>query len=126
MAAIVIFAKQVWPIGERQVEAIIGSGISGARILFDRTSVAPGPEEREAMRLDLWLSDDNGATWTYALGAGFPDGGDTSKMCGMQAPRAYTDFVGDPPMPVTKFANRARIKFSTAKAMNVAVTLELF
>lgn len=114
MAASTLFAKQVWIAGEREVNTSIPRNTVEAEILFDRSSLV-GAESPDAMFLDVWLSFDNGATWSYAGGAGFPDGVRSGK-CGMRLAL---------PQPQNN-QRRVRVVFRTGRTVNVAVTLELF
>jgi hypothetical protein len=114
VAASTLWTKQVWVPGERQQDVSIPRNITAAEILFERSSLV-GDQIPDAMFLDIWLSFDNGATWKYAGGAGYPDGSLTGK-CGMRV------VLPDP----TNRNRKARVIFKTGRSMNVAVTLETF
>lgn len=114
MAASTIFAKQVWIPGSREVNVSIPRNTIEAEILFDRSSLT-GAEQPDAMFLDVWLSFDNGSTWAYAAGAGFPDGVMAGK-CGLRLA------LPDP----SSNRRRARVTLRTERSVNVAVTLETF
>lgn len=114
MAASTLWAKQVWIAGSRQAEVPIPRNAIAAEILFDRSSLT-GTQLPDAMWLDAWISQNNGTTWTYVGGAGFPDGSYAGK-CGMRV---------DIPNPNSN-TRKAKVEFRTGRSVNVAVTVETF
>lgn len=117
---ITAFAKQNWTKGERFWEGSVPLTVEAVRIAIDRTSLT-GPQVPDAVKLDVWLSQDGGATWEYLGGVGAPSGevvidGVTRTESGMQR---LVPGAGNP-------QRRARVKYSiTDAAVNTKLTVTL-
>lgn len=113
-------AKRVMGTGEQTYEAAVPAAVEAVRIAVDRTSFT-GAQIPNAIKLNYWLSQDNGATWDYQGGVGIPIGvavvdGSTITESGMQRP---VPGVGNA-------QRRVRIHFEIVRqAVNTALTLTL-
>lgn len=117
---ITALAKRIYGTGAQVYEAAVPAAVEAVRISVDRTSFA-GPEIADAIKLDWWLSQDAGKSWSYEGGVGIPIGiarvaGATISESGMQ--RAVPG--------VGNAQRRVRVRLSIVReAVNSALTLTL-
>lgn len=116
---ITAFAKQSWSNGTREWEGAVPTAVEAVRLTLDRSSFS-GAEGGEALHLDWWLSQDNGASWQYMGGAGFTNG--VAVVKGVT--RATSSLERDVP-GVGNARRRARVSYRVNVASNTSVEVTL-